>query len=65
MQIGILQCGDAPPSLVAEHGAYGAMVARFVEDAGACRIFDVTRGDLPAEVEACDAYVLTGSSAGV
>lgn len=65
MIIGILQCGDTPPSLVPEHGAYGAMVARLVEDAGTCHVFDVARGGFPAEVAACDAYVLTGSQAGV
>lgn len=65
MQIGILQCGDAPPSLAAEHGAYDEMVARLVEHVGECRVFDVACGDLPAEVGSCDAYVLTGSPAGV
>lgn len=65
MQIGILQCGEAPPNLTADHGTYGAMVTRLVSEAGPCRIFDVTRGELPEQVEICDAYVLTGSPAGV
>lgn len=65
MVIGIIQCGDAPPSLVPEHGPYGAMVARLVEGAGTCRVFDATRSHWPADVRSCDAYVLTGSPAGV
>lgn len=65
MRIGILQCGDAPAALVAAHGTYGAMVTRLVAEAGTCRIFDVTRCQQPERVESCDAYVLTGSPAGV
>lgn len=65
MRIGILQCGDAPPELVADHGGYGAMVSRLVDGVGTPRVFDVTRGEYPAQAEAHDAYLITGSPAGV
>lgn len=65
MRIGILQCGDSPPELVADHGGYGAMVARLVDGVGATRVYDATRGEYPARAEACDAYLITGSPAGV
>lgn len=65
MQIGILQCGHSPPDLIMAHGNYGAMVSRLVDSLGATHIFDVTQGELPAHAKACDAYLLTGSPAGV
>lgn len=65
MRIGILQCGEVPPGLEGAHGTYGAMVARLVEASGRCRIFDATQGVLPTSPTECDAYVLTGSPAGV
>ena len=63
--IGILQCGDAPAELRAQFGPYGAMVQRLLGPGRDARILDVTRGDLPTSPAACDAYVLTGSPAGV
>lgn len=65
MRIGILQCGDSPPDLAADHGSYGAMVSRLVDGVGAPQVFDVTRGAYPERVDSCDAYLITGSPAGV
>ncbi len=65
MTIGILQCGDLPEPLRAEHGPYGAMVERLLGPGRHVTIHDVTAGDWPASATACEAFVLTGSSAGV
>ncbi len=65
MRVGILQCGDPPDALRPEHGSYGAMMQRLLGPERDTRIYDVTRGELPAGVTACEAYLLTGSPAGV
>ena len=67
--IGILQCGDPPAELQQTFGPYGAMVTRMLgtapDFASAVRIMDVTRGELPLDPDAFEAFVLTGSPAGV
>jgi GMP synthase-like glutamine amidotransferase len=65
MTIAILQCGDTPDALLAEHGRYGAMVQRMLGAGRAAQLYDVTRGEWPAAPAAHQAYVLTGSPAGV
>jgi GMP synthase-like glutamine amidotransferase len=65
MKIGILQCGSMPQELAADHGSYGRMVERLVIEDRKTQIYDVTRGVLPVRATECDAYVLTGSQAGV
>jgi GMP synthase-like glutamine amidotransferase len=65
MTIAILQCGDTPDALVADHAPYGAMVQHMLGAGRAARLYDVTRGDWPAAPSAHQAYVLTGSPAGV
>jgi hypothetical protein len=63
--VGILKCRDPPEALRAEHGSYGAMVKVLLGPARETAIHDVPAGALPASVAGCDAYVLTGSPAGV
>ncbi len=67
--IGVLQCGDPPAALQRTFGPYGAMVERLVgtapDRADTVRIMDVTRGELPPDPSAFEAFVLTGSPAGV
>ncbi|HEY4251540.1 MAG TPA: type 1 glutamine amidotransferase [Roseomonas sp.] len=65
MTIGILQCGAPPEPLAAAHGSYGAMVRRLLGPGRDSVVFDAEGGALPAAATACDAYVLTGSPAGV
>lgn len=65
MTVGILQCGAPPGTLAERHGTYGEMVRRLLGLEQAAKTFDVTRGELPGSAAACDAYVLTGSPAGV
>ncbi|UPY37860.1 type 1 glutamine amidotransferase [Sediminicoccus sp. KRV36] len=65
MKIGILQCGAVPEELEAEHGRYGAMVQRLLPPARDTVLHDVTAGDLPHSPTDCEAWLLTGSPAGV
>jgi GMP synthase-like glutamine amidotransferase len=64
MSIGILQCGDVPPTLAA-HGPYGRMVAGLLDRPDQARTFDVPQGALPAAPDLCRAWLVTGSPAGV
>ncbi|MES2724419.1 MAG: type 1 glutamine amidotransferase [Pseudomonadota bacterium] len=65
MRLGILETG-APPKDVDQFGDYPAMFrALFGKDAYDYQTFDVQAGKLPSSADACAAYVITGSSAGV
>jgi GMP synthase-like glutamine amidotransferase len=64
MTIGILLCGDLPATLEAEFGPYSGMIRRLLGSRSA-RVFDVQNGQLPGSTSTCEAYVITGSSAGV
>ena len=65
MTVGILQCGDPPEALRPAHGSYGAMIQRLLGPERATRIYDVARGEVPSGATVCEAYLLTGSPAGV
>ncbi|MBV9512227.1 MAG: type 1 glutamine amidotransferase [Caulobacteraceae bacterium] len=65
MLIGILETGKPPGKLAARHGGYGAMFQALIGPGHDYRLFDVTAGEAPDAPEACAAYVITGSSAGV
>jgi len=65
MRIGILETGAPPGDLAARHGDYPAMMAAMLGDGHGYARFDVRGGQLPASPDACDAYVVTGSAAGV
>ncbi|MDP3100714.1 MAG: type 1 glutamine amidotransferase [Phenylobacterium sp.] len=63
MKLGILQTGAPPRALRAEFGDYPGMFRRLLgEGAYDYSTFDVRDG-MPASVEACDAYLITGSPA--
>jgi GMP synthase-like glutamine amidotransferase len=64
MTIGILLCGDIPATLQAEFGPYSGMIRRLLGSRSAS-VFDVQNGQLPRSTSSCEAYVITGSSAGV
>jgi GMP synthase-like glutamine amidotransferase len=64
MKIGILETGAPPDALQPAFGGYPAMFERLLGDGFAYETFDVRAADLPARPEACDAYIVTGSSAG-
>ena len=64
MTIGILLCGSFPRPLEAKFGPYSAMIRELLGSRSAT-VFDVRERRLPASASACEAYVVTGSSAGV
>lgn len=66
MKLGILKTGAPPAPLEAQFGAYPDMFQRLLgQDRYDYEVFDVAAGESPASPEACDAYLVTGSSAGV
>lgn len=65
MHIGILETGAPPGDLARDHGTYAGMVARLLGPAHSYTAYGVRGGNLPASVGVCDAYVVTGSAAGV
>ncbi len=64
MTIGILETGDVPPHLVGRFGPYDAMMGRLVGPGHTTTTYRVHHDRLPSHIEAHDAYVVTGSSAG-
>ncbi|CAN7575186.1 type 1 glutamine amidotransferase [Phenylobacterium sp. LjRoot225] len=65
MKLGVLKTG-APPASLGAFGTYPEMFRRLLgKDAYDYSVFAVDAGELPATPEACDAYLITGSSAGV
>ena len=65
MRIGILETGAPPDPLKPAFGDYPAMFERLLGDGFDYAVFDVPAGGFPDRPEACDAYVVTGSAAGV
>jgi GMP synthase-like glutamine amidotransferase len=65
MRVGFLETGGPPELFEASFGDYPAMFERLLGDGFQYQTFDIVAGALPARPDACDAYVLTGSSAGV
>src|SRR4051812_19978251 len=63
MNLAILETGAPPPALEQRFGRYPAMFQSLLGlDA---RTYDVEAGALPGDVGRHDAYLITGSSAGV
>ena len=65
LKIGLLETGAPPGDLKTTYGGYGAMFEALLGDGHAYRAYDVQAGELPAHPSENDAYVITGSSAGV
>lgn len=68
MKIGLLQCDDLTPHLAAIHGNYPALYARLLESVDPTLEFVTWRvheDELPADPEAVDAWLISGSKAGV
>lgn len=66
MKLGILETGAPPEEIRERYGSYPSMFQRlFGESAYDYAVFDVAAGEMPATTDACAAYVVTGSSAGV
>ena len=62
--IGIIKTGRAPGDLERQFGTFPAMIQAMLGEA-TYRTYDAVSGALPEQPEACDAYVITGSPAGV
>lgn len=66
MLIGILQTGEAPDTLRAEHGDYPDMFQRLLAGHGfTFRTWRVAEMDFPEDVHAADGWLITGSRFGV
>lgn len=65
MKIGLLETGEPPQPLEPEFGRYGAMFQDLLGPDHDYVVYDVQAGELPADPAECDAYVVTGSAAGV
>lgn len=68
MKIGLLQCDKVSSVFESEHGQYPEMFARLLRQADPClewTVFDAEQGELPQDIHAVDAYLITGSRHGV
>ena len=65
MKLGILETGAPPERLIPAFGTYGGMFRALLGPDYDYTSFDVASGVLPPAAAGCDAYVVTGSSAGV
>lgn len=65
VRVGILETGFPSPAMREQSGTYADMVARMLGPDCTCVPFDVTRGMFPASDDIYDAFVITGSAAGV
>lgn len=64
MRIGILQCDDVRSSLSTEFGEYPEMIANqlaTIDETFTFQTYKAHQGQLPEDVDVCDAYILTGS----
>ena len=65
MKLGILETGAPPDDLIDRFGGYGAMMGRMLGPTFHTQIYDVRSGQLPADGRERDAWLITGSAAGV
>ena len=65
MRIGILETGTPPGNLADVHGRYDTMVRDMLDARHDYTSFRVFADELPTKAGAFDAFVITGSSAGV
>lgn len=66
MRLGVLETGRPPRSLQPQFGDYPAMFRTLLGEAAFdYATFQVFDGELPDRPDACDAYLVTGSAAGV
>ena len=66
MKIGVLKTGRPPRPAIEQFGTYPDMFEELLgREAYEWRTYAVDEGELPGRPEECDAYIVTGSSAGV
>jgi GMP synthase-like glutamine amidotransferase len=67
-RLGLLETDTLYDSLIDDYGSYGKMFAAFFDALGgqlSYRHYQVQAGELPQHIDECDAYLITGSKAGV
>ena len=65
MKLGVLEAGGPPAALAPRFGSYGGMFRALLGEGYDWRAYDLQAGQWPAAPEDQDAYLVTGSSAGV
>ena len=65
MKLAILEAGRPPGDLAQRFGDYPSMFVEILGDGFEVDTFDVAAGELPADPAEYDAYLITGSPAGV
>src|SRR5688500_15151707 len=65
MKLAILETGTPPAELIPRFGRYPAMFERLLGDGFDYASFDVAAGELPIDPASHDAWLITGSPAGV
>lgn len=65
MDLGILETGTPPADLKSRFGSYGDMFRQLLGPDYRYSYYDVRTGQLPEQVGGHDAYLITGSAAGV
>ena len=65
MRLAILETGTPPDALIARFGRYPAMFERLLGGGFDYDNYDVAAGELPRDASDHDAYLITGSPAGV
>jgi GMP synthase-like glutamine amidotransferase len=66
MRLGVLKTGRPPRPAIPQFGTYPDMFKRLLgADAYDWRVYAADEGEYPETPEACDAYIVTGSAAGV
>ncbi|MDG2520386.1 type 1 glutamine amidotransferase [Caulobacter segnis] len=65
MNIGILETGGPPDDLAGRFGGYGDMMRRMLGPSFSATTYNVRAGELPADGKERDAWLVTGSAAGV
>lgn len=66
--LGLLETDTLYDDLIADYQSYGHMFARFfsaLDPAMTFRYYNVQAGELPGDLSECDAWLITGSKAGV
>lgn len=67
-RLGLLETDALYDSLIDDYGSYGKMFAAFFDALGgqlSYRHYQVQAGELPQHPDECDAYLITGSKAGI
>nr|WP_295374187.1 homoserine O-succinyltransferase [uncultured Sphingosinicella sp.] len=65
IKVGILETGEPPADLRERFGGYGGMFQRLLGPDFEATTYDVRSGEYPASPDEQDAYMVTGSPAGV